>query len=89
MKRLLALTLLSLAAPQAAQAASWNLVGYLTWKAPNGTPFSNMAPVSFILPMESEVQCEIAGSKLEISAKQGKFDQNRAHKFAFECIKGK
>lgn len=67
-----------------AKAATWYLVAYSTrWDLDTAQGHF------FTLPMESESQCEAAGSKLEMSAGSGKFDKKKIAYIVFECVKGK
>ena len=70
-----------LAAP--AQAATWWLVVVADGKGTSDSEYS------FQLPMESEEQCEVAGTKLELSAKSGKFDKKGTDYMMYECVLGK
>ncbi len=83
MRYLLTILTLIVIAPQSAIAMTWYLVVVADGKGGSDTEYV------FTLPMESEMQCEIAGSKLELSAKQGKFDQKGTDYMAYECVKGK
>ena len=83
MRYLLACLALIAMGPTAAKALTWYLVVTTDGKGTYDTEYV------FTLPMESEMQCEIAGSKLELSAKQGKFDQKGTDYMAYECIEGK
>lgn len=72
----------------AAKAETWYLVSFVdlfTYANSSNAHF-------FTLPMESEEQCEVAGSKLAQSAKSGKFnisDKWGVDKIYYECVKGK
>jgi len=82
MKRLLALIgLIGLASP--ARAETWWLVVAADSRR------SNDGPLFYQIPIGSEQDCELAGSKLVASAKDGSFDKANVDKLGFECIKGK
>ena len=66
-----------------AQAATWWLVVVADGKGTYDSEYS------FQLPMESEEQCEVAGTKLELSAKSGKFDKKGTDYMMYECVLGK
>jgi len=65
------------------QAATWWLVVVADGKGTYDSEYS------FQLPMDSEEQCEVAGTKLELSAKSGKFDQKGTDYMMYECVLGK
>lgn len=91
MKRLFLLILISgstfgsVLSAMPAKAATWYLVTYATIKCGSIC----REPHFFTLPMESESQCEVAGSKLQMSGKGGKFDKRGVNHVVFECVKGK
>ena len=81
MKRLLAIfSAIGLTLP--AQAETWYLVvgGSIKYKD---------ASLSYLIPMESQTQCEVAGSKLVASAKDGSLDKADVNKLGFVCVTGK
>ena len=82
MKRLLALIgFIGLALP--AHAETWWLVVAADSRS------SNSGPLFWQIPLENQQECEVAGSKLVASAKDGSFDKANVDHLGFECIKGK
>jgi hypothetical protein len=66
-----------------ASAATWWLVVVGDGKGTYDTDYS------FQLPMETSEQCEVAGSKLEMSANSGKFASRGVEFMVYECVQGK
>lgn len=66
-----------------ARAETWWLVVVADGKGTSDSEYS------FQLPMDSEEQCEVAGTKLELSAKSGKFDKKGTDYMMYECVLGK
>ena len=50
---------------------------------------SNSGPLFWQIPLGSQQECEVGGSKLVASAKDGSFDKANVDHLGFECIKGK
>ena len=66
-----------------ARAEAWWLVVVADGKGTYDSEYS------FQIPMETEQQCEIAGTKLELSAKSGKFDRKGTDYMMYECVAGR
>ena len=66
-----------------AQAETWWLVVAADSRS------SNSGPLFWQIPVESQQDCEVGGSKLIASAKDGSFDKANVDHLGFECIKGK
>jgi len=83
MKRLLIATGLFVFTALPVKAGTWWLVVVADGKGSYDSEYS------FQLPMESEEQCEVAGTKLERSAKSGKFDKGGTDYMMYECVLGR